>query len=226
MEYNKNMEQIYSIAIDGPAGSGKSLVSKNLAKQLGIVYLSTGSIYRALGLKCKNLGLDPKLQTSAEIVVNSQVECKFLGGEQAIFLDGENVSEQIKTEQIGGYASFISQHKVIREKCVQIQREIAKKQSMVIDGRDIGSVVLPNAKYKFYLDASSVVRAKRRFDEMTQKGIKTTYDQILKEIEQRDYEDTHRVLSPLVKCSDAIVIDSSNLSKEQVVQEFLKYIRS
>lgn len=219
------MKEIYSVAIDGPASSGKSTIAKLLAQRLGILYLSTGSIYRALGLKCQLMNLDPKLETSARKVVKSKVECKFINGEQNIFLDNINVSQDIKTEEIGRYASFISQHKIIREKCVQIQRQIASQESMVIDGRDIGSVVLPNARYKFYLDATSSVRAQRRYEEMKARGLDTTYEKILQEIEQRDYEDTHRQLSPLVKCKDAIVIDASNLTINQVVEKFLEIIR-
>lgn len=219
------MEQIYSIAIDGPASSGKSTIAKLLAQKLGIVYLSTGSIYRALGLKCKLLHLDPRQENSAQIVAKSKVECQFINGEQNIFLDNINVSKEIKTEEIGGYASFISQHQIIREKCVQIQRQIASKESMVIDGRDIGSVVLPNAKYKFYLDATSTVRAKRRYEEMKARGLDTTYEKILQDIELRDCEDTHRQLSPLIKCNDAIVIDTSDLTINQVVEKFLEIIR-
>ena len=220
------MKNIYSVAIDGPASSGKSTISKRLAKELGIVYLSTGSIYRALGLKCKLLSLDPKKNETAVIVCDSKIECEFDGDQQKIFLDGKDVTNQIGTEEIGGYASFISQHKIVREKCVQIQREVASKQSMVVDGRDICSVVLPNAKYKFYLDASSEVRAKRRFEEMQAKGVNMTYAQVLQDIERRDYEDMHRELSPLIKAKDAVVIDSSNLNIDQVVAKFLEIIRS
>ena len=216
--------EIYAIAIDGPAGSGKSTIAKKLASKLGILFLSTGSLYRAMGLKCKNLGLDPKDEISAQKILDCKVDVKYIGGSQNVFLDGENVTNQINNEEIGAYASLISQHKCIREKCVEIQRQIASSQSMIVDGRDIGSVVLPMAKYKFYLDADVHERAKRRYKDLTQKGINTTLDEVEAELKQRDYNDIHRKLSPLVLCNDAIRVDSTNLSIDEVVDEFMKII--
>lgn len=218
------MEKVYSIAIDGPAGSGKSTIAKALAEKLGIIFLSTGSIYRALGYKCKVLNLDPKLEKSAEIVSKSKVECKFENGEQKIYLDENNISNLINNEEIGSFASLISQHKIVREKCVDLQRKIAKSQSMVIDGRDIGSVVLPNAEFKFYLDADVSVRAKRRLIDLQIKQPDITYDEVLADLKQRDYNDIHRQLSPLILCEDAVKIDSTNLSIEQVVEKFIQII--
>ena len=217
-------KEIYAIAIDGPAGSGKSTIAKKLASKLGILFLSTGSLYRAMGLKCKNLGLDPKDELSAQKILDCKVDVKYMGGAQNVFLDGENVTNQINNEEIGAYASLISQHKCIREKCVEIQRQIASSQSMIVDGRDIGSVVLPMAKFKFYLDADVHERAKRRYKDLTQKGINTTLDEVEAELKQRDYNDIHRKLSPLVLCNDAIRVDSTNLSIDQVVDEFMKII--
>ncbi len=217
-------KEIYAIAIDGPAGSGKSTIAKKLASKLGILFLSTGSLYRAMGLKCKNLGLDPKDELSAQKILDCKVDVKYINGSQNVFLDGENVTNQINNEEIGAYASLISQHKCIREKCVEIQRQIASSQSMIVDGRDIGSVVLPMAKYKFYLDADVHERAKRRYKDLTQKGINTTLDEVEAELKQRDYNDIHRKLSPLVLCNDAIRVDSTNLSIDQVVDEFMKII--
>ena len=216
--------EIYAIAIDGPAGSGKSTIAKKLASKLGILFLSTGCIYRAMGLKCKNLGLDPKDEISAQKILDCKVDVKYIDGSQNVFLDGENVTNQINNEEIGAYASLISQHKCIREKCVEIQRLIASNQSMIVDGRDIGSVVLPMAKYKFYLDADVHERAKRRYKDLTQKGINTTLTEVEEELKQRDYNDIHRKLSPLVLCNDAIRVDSTNLSIDQVVDEFMKII--
>lgn len=217
-------KEIYAIAIDGPAGSGKSTIAKKLASKLGILFLSTGSLYRAMGLKCKNLGLDPKDELSAQKILGCKVDVKYIGGSQNVFLDGENITNQINNEDIGAYASLISQHKYIREKCVEIQRQIASSQSMIVDGRDIGSVVLPMAKYKFYLDADVHERAKRRYKDLTQKGINTTLDEVEAELKQRDYNDIHRKLSPLILCNDAIRVDSTNLSIDQVVDEFMKII--
>lgn len=220
------MKEVYAIAIDGPASSGKSTISKKLAQKLGIIFLSTGSIYRALGLKCKIVNLDANNLEDAKKILNCDINIEFKNGNQYIYLDGEDVTNKISNEEIGRYASLISQHKCIREKCVQIQRKIASRQSMVVDGRDIGSVVLPNAKYKFYLDADVTVRAKRRYEEMKSKNVNVTFDEVLKDLQDRDYKDIHRKLSPLVLCKDAIKIDSSNLSIDQVVEKFLKIIRS
>ncbi len=217
-------KEIYAIAIDGPAGSGKSTIAKKLASKLGILFLSTGSLYRAMGLKCKNLGLDPKDELSAQKILDCKVDVKYISGSQNVFLDGENVTNQINNEEIGAYASLISQHKCIREKCVEIQRQIASSQSMIVDGRDIGSVVLPMAKYKFYLDADVHERAKRRYKDLIQKGINTTLDEVEAELKKRDYNDIQRKLSPLVLCDDAIRVDSTNLSIDQVVDEFMKII--
>ena len=217
-------KEIYAIAIDGPAGSGKSTIAKKLASKLGILFLSTGSLYRAMGLKCKNLGLDPKDELSAQKILDCKVDVKYINGSQNVFLDGENITNQINNEEIGAYASLISQHKCIREKCVEIQRQIASSQSMIVDGRDIGSVVLPMAKFKFYLDADVHERAKRRYKDLTQKGINTTLDEVEAELKQRDYNDIHRKLSPLVLCNDAIRVDSTTLSIDQVVDEFMKII--
>ena len=216
--------EIFSIAIDGPAGSGKSTVAKLLSKKLGILFLSTGSLYRALGLKCKNLGLDPKSEEDAQKILNSQIDVVYKDGQQIVVLDNQDVTDQISTEEIGSFASLISQHKCIREKCVEIQRQIASKQNMVVDGRDIGSVVLPNAKYKFYLDANLDERAKRRYKDLVIKNPKITFDEVREDLKERDYNDIHRKLSPLLLCDDAVKIDSSLLNIEQVVDEFIKII--
>ena len=216
--------EIFSIAIDGPAGSGKSTVAKLLSKKLGILFLSTGSLYRALGLKCKNLGLDPKSEEDAQKILNSQIDVVYKDGQQIVVLDNQDVTDQISTEEIGSFASLISQHKCIREKCVEIQRQIASKQSMVVDGRDIGSVVLPNAKYKFYLDANLDERAKRRYKDLVIKNPKITFNEVREDLKERDYNDIHRKLSPLLLCDDAVKIDSSLLTIEQVVDEFIRII--
>ena len=218
------MEEIFHIAIDGPAGSGKTTIANKLASKLNILYLSTGSIYRAFGLYCKQLGLDPKQEESAQRVIDADVKCACENGSQKIFLNGENVSEEIYNEEIASYASLISQHKVVREKCVDIQRTIAEKQSMVVDGRDIGSVVLPKAKYKFYLDADVNERAKRRYKDLIKKNPKISFDEVLEDLKQRDYNDINRKLSPLVLCEDAVKIDSTYLTIDEVVDKFVEII--
>ena len=218
------MEEIFHIAIDGPAGSGKTTIANKLASKLNILYLSTGSIYRAFGLYCKQLGLDPKQDESAQKVIDADVKCTCENGSQKIFLNGENVSDEIYNEEIASYASLISQHKIVREKCVDIQRTIAEKQSMVVDGRDIGSVVLPKAKYKFYLDADVNERAKRRYKDLIKKNPNISFEEVLEDLKQRDYNDINRKLSPLVLCADAVKIDSTYLTIDEVVDKFIEII--
>ena len=219
----KNNE-IITIAIDGPSASGKSTVAKSLAKKLDILFLSTGAIYRAFGLHCKNLGLNADSSEDAEKVSNAHVEVKYENGSQQTYLNGSNVSNLLNNEVIGSYASKISKHFIIRKKCVQVQRDIASNQSMVVDGRDIGSVVLPQAKFKFYLDADVEVRAQRRLLDLQAENPLITYEDVLNDLKQRDYNDTTRKLSPLVLCEDAIKIDSTNLTMDEVLDKFLQII--
>ncbi len=213
------------IAIDGPAGAGKTTVAKELAKKMDIPYFSTGSMYRALALKCIQLGLDATNEKDANLIANNTtVGIKYENGKQYVLLDGENVTELLYTDQISAGASQISVHKIIREKMVEIQRHVAQNQSVIMDGRDIGSVVLPMADFKFYLDADVKVRAKRRFDELKSKGNNISFEEVLKDMKERDIRDKSREISPLVICDDAIVIDSTNLSIDGVLNEFFKHI--
>lgn len=218
------MKNNITIAIDGPSGSGKSTIAKALAKKLNILFLSTGSIYRAFGFVCKQNGINPESETETHSVLSHSITIKFIDGKQCVFLDGDDITNQINNEEIGRYASLVSKHKHIREKCVEIQRNIALNQSIVVDGRDIGSVVLPNADFKFYLDADLEQRAIRRFKDLTNSGIKTTLKQVENELRERDYNDLNRKLSPLVQAKDAIKIDSTNLSIEEVVAKFIEII--
>ena len=214
------------VAIDGPAGAGKSTIAKALANKLNIAYFSTGAMYRALALKCINLGLKATDENDANwIAENTSVSLKYENGKQYVLLDGEDVTNKLYSDEVSSGASQISVHKIIREKMVEIQRQVASSQSVLMDGRDIGSVVLPNADYKFYLDADVEVRAKRRFDELVSKGENVTFDEVLNDMKERDHRDKTREISPLVICKDAIVIDCSNLGIEEVVNEFLKYIK-
>ena len=214
------------IAIDGPAGSGKSTIGRELAKQLGINYFSTGALYRALGLKCIQLGLDAKSPKNAEFIAkNTHLDIKFVGSEQHVLLDGIDVSSDLYKAEVSDFASQISVHPIIRHKMVELQKSIAEKNSIVMDGRDIGSVVLPNADLKFYLDADVKVRAKRRYDELVAKGQNVSFENVLDEMIERDRRDKEREVSPLIVCKDAHIIDCSNLNIQQVVDKFVEIIK-
>ena len=214
-----DITRIYNIALDGPAGSGKSTISKILGKKLNILCLDTGAMYRTCALKCmkENVSVESEASVSA-IMEKLNLEVKYENGEQRTFLDGMDVSEEIRRPEISMLASKVSALGCVREKMVALQREIAQKNSCILDGRDIGTNVLPNAKYKFYLTASPEVRAMRRSKENSQKGFDTPYDEILEEIKKRDFQDKTRKIAPLSKADDAILIDSSELTIEEVVE--------
>jgi cytidylate kinase len=222
----KDLSEVYNIALDGPAGSGKSTVAKMLAKEYNILYLDTGAMYRACALKAVREKVDPKDRVSvAEMLKSLDVKVEYLDGSQHTILDGEDVSEQIRENAVSMAASHISAHPCVRLKMVEMQREIAKKMSCILDGRDIGSTVLPDAKYKFFLTADSKVRAKRRYDELVAKGQTVDFDKLHAEIVQRDKQDSEREFSPLVCADDAIVIDTSEMSIEQVLAKIKSLIQ-
>ncbi len=214
-----------NIAIDGPAGAGKSTIAKALAKQLNIVYVDTGAMYRAIGLyfSRKQVAKDD-VETVERECENIDVSIGYEDGEQIVYLNGENVNGLIRTPEAGMMASAFSMHKKVREKMVELQRNLAKKTSVVMDGRDIGTVVLPEAEVKIYLTASSSVRAKRRYDELIQKGVDCNLEQLKKEIEERDYQDMTREVSPLKKAEDAIELDTSDLSIEEVIEKMQQIV--
>ena len=215
------------IALDGPAGAGKTTVAKALSKKLNIPYFSTGAMYRALALKCLQNNLDAKSEKDAEFIANStKVGLKFEDGEQKVILDGQDVTKLLYTDTVSQMASQISVHPIIRQKMVELQREVAKEGSVIMDGRDIGSVVLPMANYKFYLDADVEVRANRRFLELTNKGEKVTFEEVLADMKERDFRDKNRAVSPLIVCDDAIVIDCSKFNIEQSVDAFIKVLEN
>lgn len=205
------------IAIDGPAGSGKSTVAKKIAEKLNIIYIDTGAMYRAMTLKLKDI--DKKFYEEA--CNNTNIE--FINNK--IFLDGKDVSSQIRSEEISKLTSDISKIDFVRKKLVSIQKEIAAKNSVVMEGRDITTVVLPDADYKFYLSASPEIRAKRRTLQLKEKGLNADYEEILRDIKKRDNNDIKRENSPLKVADDAIVIDSSNLTAEESIEKILSYIR-
>ena len=215
----------YNIAIDGPAGAGKSTIAKKLAADLGYVYVDTGAMYRAMAYYFLQNGIDAKDEKAiADACSNVDVTIQYVNGEQQVILNGENVNGVIRKEEVGNMASATSVYPVVRTKLVELQRQLAAKENVIMDGRDIGTVVLPNANVKIYLTASSAVRAKRRFDELTAKGVECDIDAIEKDIIDRDYRDMHRETSPLRQAEDAVLLDSSDLDTDGVVAEMKKII--
>lgn len=220
------MEKLIRIALDGPSGSGKSTVAKRLSKELNILYLDTGAMYRATALKAIKCGVDTLDECGvSKFIDDIDLKIKYIDGAQHTFLDGEDVSEKIREPHVSMAASNISSLKCVRLKMVEMQREIASNTSCVLDGRDIGSYVLPNADYKFYVTASVEERANRRFKELTLKGHKVDYNELKAEIEQRDYNDKNRDFSPLVQAEDAILLDTSFMNVDQVCNTILSYIK-
>ena len=216
---------IYNIAIDGPAGAGKSTIAKKLAADLGYVYVDTGAMYRAMAYYFlqNNIAADDEAAISAACPdVNVTIEYK--DGAQQVILNGENVNGVIRNEEVGNMASATSVYPVVRTKLVELQRQLAAKQSVIMDGRDIGTVVLPDANVKIYLTASSKVRAKRRYDELTARGEKCDLDAIEQDIIDRDYRDMHRETSPLKQADDAVLLDSSDLDIDGVVAKMKEII--
>lgn len=219
------MSKIIRIALDGPSGSGKSTIAKKLSSKLNILYLDTGAMYRATALKAISLGIDTFDEKGVlTFIDNIDLQIKYVDGTQHTYLDGEDVSERIREPHVSMAASNISSLKCVRLKMVEMQRKIASQMSCVLDGRDIGSFVLPDADYKFYITASVDVRADRRFKELTLKGHKVDFVELRKEIEQRDYNDKNRDFAPLTKADDAIEIDTSFMTIEQVINKVLSYL--
>lgn len=215
-----------TIAIDGPAGAGKTTIAKALSRKLGIMYLSTGALYRAYAIKYIENNLDVNSCAVASDVANcTKIDVRYINGVQHTILDGVDVTTKLYQDQVSEVSSVVSKHQQIRLALQTIQKQIAKSQSVIMDGRDIGSVVLPLANYKFYLDADIEIRAKRRHNELVLRGDKIDYEEVLMDMKKRDFNDINRSISPLVKCKDSIVIDCTNLTVEQVVDEFLKYIK-
>ncbi len=220
------MQKKFSIALDGPSGSGKSTIAKTLSEKLNILYLDTGAMYRATAVKALKLGIDTFDENGVKTFIDDiNLEIKYIDGAQHTYLDGEDVSEKIREPHVSMAASNISSLKCVRLKMVEMQRKIADSMSCVLDGRDIGSYVLPNAEYKFYITASVKVRTDRRYKELKQKGHDVDYDTLYKEIEQRDYNDKNRDFAPLRQAEDAILIDTSNMSIEKVIETVTSYIK-
>lgn len=217
---------IRSVAIDGPAGAGKSTIAKRVAGIKGFIYVDTGAMYRAMGLYYMRNKVNPQAAEDLEACLDDiNVTIKYENNEQVVYLNGENVNGVIRTQEVGNMASAVSSNPKVREKMVALQQELARTQSVVMDGRDIGTVVLPDALVKVYLTASSEVRAKRRMAEYMEKGIESDFEQLKKEIEERDYRDMNRAASPLKRADDAILVDSSYMSIDEVVEAILNICR-
>lgn len=207
-----------NIAIDGPAGAGKSTIAKRLAKKLGFIYVDTGAMYRAMAYYFLQKKTDPSDEMAiAAMCPDVDVTIAYEGNEQQVLLNGENVNGFIRTEEVGNMASSVSVYPVVRTKLVELQRQLAAKSDVIMDGRDIGTCVLPDAQVKIYLTASSATRAKRRFDELAAKGETCDLEQIEKDIIDRDYRDMHRETSPLKQAEDAVLVDSSEMNIDEVV---------
>lgn len=213
----------YSIAIDGPAGAGKSTIAKLIAKKKNYIYVDTGAMYRAMALYFLESGISANEQDKiSEECKNVDVTISYENGEQIVWLNGRNVNGLIRTEEVGKMASASSVNKDVREKLVDLQRKLAQKESVVMDGRDIGTCVLPNADTKIYLTASSRVRALRRYEELKAKGVDCDLDVIEKDIIERDNQDMNREISPLRQAEDAILLDSSDMTIEEVADTVIE----
>lgn len=219
-------EKLISVAIDGPVGAGKSTIARTAAGRLGFIYCDTGALYRTVGLFCKRDGAD--LDSPAEIAQRLpaiHLEIRLVDGVQRVYLNGEDVSEQIRTPEISIAASKVSAVPEVRAALLGMQREIAATNNVIMDGRDIGTVVLPNAQVKIFLTASAEVRAKRRYDELVKKGESVTFEETLADVNERDYRDMHRETAPLKRADDAIEADTSALDFEQSVELVCGIIR-
>lgn len=214
-----------TVAIDGPAGAGKSTLARRVAKEKGFIYVDTGALYRAIGLKLLKNNISCDNQTEVEkILTSTELDICFIDGEQVVMLDNENVNGLIRTPEVSMMASKCSALPVVRAFLLDMQRNLAKRNSVVMDGRDIGTVVLPNANVKIFLTASALARAERRFKELQEKGIEADLQSVLKDIEQRDYNDSHREIAPLKQADDAVLVDTTELDLEQSFEVLLETV--
>ncbi len=215
-----------NVAIDGPAGAGKSTIARAAAKKLGFIYVDTGALYRAVGVYSLRNGLDTENPETVEgTLPHIQVELQFQDGVQHVLLNGEDVSEEIRTPQASMAASAVSAVPAVRQFLFDLQREIAAKNDCIMDGRDIGTVVLPQAEVKIFLTASPETRAMRRFKELQEKGAPDTYEVVLADLKQRDYNDSHRAVAPLKPAEDSVLVDTSALTLPQSVEKVIEVIK-
>ncbi|MGN0432743.1 MAG: (d)CMP kinase [Lachnospiraceae bacterium] len=213
----------YCVAIDGPAGAGKSTIAKKVAKQMGLVYVDTGAMYRAMALFMIRSGITAQnLQGINTHCEEAEITIRYENGEQVVYLNGENVNAWLRTEEVGNMASVSSTQPNVRKKLVSLQKQLAKTTDVIMDGRDIGTCVLPDADVKIYLTADSAVRAKRRYEELAAKGEKCNLEEIEKDIIDRDYRDMTRDESPLRQAEDAILVDSSDMTIDEVTDYIIK----
>lgn len=212
----------FNIAIDGPAGAGKSTIAKAAAKKLGFIYVDTGAMYRAMAVYFLDRGIGSQEKEKIREACNSaEITIRHEDGRQQVFLNGENVSGRIRTQEVGEMASRISVYLPVREKLVKLQQQLAKTSQVIMDGRDIGTCVLPDAQAKIYLTASTRVRAERRLKELLEKGLECSLEEIEEEIKERDYRDMHREQSPLRQAEDAVLLDTSQMDPEQVTERII-----
>ena len=220
------MAKTYSIAIDGPAGAGKSTIARRLAKELGYYYVDTGAIYRTVAYFLDLLGISPKdvdgvTRYLDELTIGIEYDEE---GKQHMIMNGMDVSDDIRTQDISQKASLVSAHAIVRDMLLDMQRDVARKHNVIMDGRDIGTVVLPRATVKIFLTASAEIRAQRRVKELIAKGQKAEFNQVLREIQQRDYQDCHREIAPLKQAKDAILLDTSDMDIEGVIAAMKKIV--
>ena len=215
-----------SVAIDGPAGAGKSTLSRKTAEKLGFIYVDTGALYRAVGYKFSQLGFNTELNCDIEeILKTTTVDIRFVKGEQRVFLDGEDVSDGIRTPNASMMASAVSAKPAVRAFLLEMQRKLARENNVVMDGRDIGTVVLPDATVKIYLTATAKARAERRYKELIQKGTAVTFEEVYDDMVKRDYNDMHRLIAPLKQAEDAVLADTTECDLEGSLELILKIIK-
>ena len=214
-----------NIAIDGPSGAGKSTLAKMLAKKLGYIYVDTGALYRSIGLYMFDSGINPKDKDAViEALSNIKIELRFENGTQKVYLNGTDVKDRIRLPEMSMYASLTSAIPEVRAFLLDIQKDMAKKNNVIMDGRDIGTVILPDAQVKIFLVASSETRAKRRYKELAEKGIETSYEEVLSDIIKRDENDSTRAVAPAVAAPDAVLLDSSDMNADEALDAALKII--
>lgn len=220
-------EKHYAVAVDGPSGAGKSTLAKAIAAKLGILYVDTGAIYRTIGYAVKRRGIEPRDEAAVRAILPElEIGMRYeADGEQHMLLNGQDVTREIRLPEISMYASAVSALPAVRAFLLEMQRDLARKHSVIMDGRDIGTVVLPQAEVKIFLTASPETRAMRRFKELQEKGAPDTYEAVLADLKQRDYNDSHRTVAPLKPAEDSVLVDTSALTLPQSVEKVIEVIK-